>query len=383
MNAVMDWSAAAWRGTLQRPAILVSLAAMLAAALFGMALVIAIGVPVSKALAAFADGAWGSPYAVAASINRALALGLVGIGFVIAQRANLTNVGGEGQIAVGGITATAVALYSGAASLPTPLCFIVPMLAAAFVGGLWGGIAGVLKAKVGTNEVISTLLLSFIAIWMVYGAVQSEALLRQPMTNSATLPESSEIADTTKLPLLNPDADTPLHIGLLIALGVAALVAVTLERTVWGLRLRAIGLNATAARRAGMLIAPTIVLVLFLAGACGGLAGAFMLQGDQGSLKARFSSGYGFDGLVVGLLARGSIPGVIAAALLFGFLRSGGITMELAAGVPSALVLVMQGFIILTLAGAAFWIDKGNGAPRAEHRAAPKPARDPSGEGSA
>ncbi len=342
-----------------RPAILVSLAAVLAAIVFGMGLVVAIGVEVPKALAAFADGAWGSPYAVAASLNRALALGLVGIGFVIAQRANLTNVGGEGQIAVGGIAATATALYGGAAALPMPLSFIAPMLVAALAGGLWGGIAGLLKAKVGTNEVISTLLLSFIAVWMVYGAVQSTALLRQPMSNSATLPESQEIPDATKLPLLMPDADTPLHIGLPIALALAMVVAVALDRSVWGLRLRAIGLNPLAARRACMRIAPTIVLVLFLAGACGGLAGAFMLQGDQGSLKARFSSGYGFDGLVVGLLARGSVPGVIAAALLFGFLRSGGINMELEAGVPSAIVLVMQGFIILTLAGAAFWIDKG------------------------
>jgi simple sugar transport system permease protein len=193
---------------------------------------------------------------------------------------------------------------------------------------------------------------------MVYGAVQSEALLRQPMTNTATLPESKEIPDATKLPLLSVDADTPLNVGLPIALLLAAVVAVALDKTVWGLRLRAIGLNAMAARRAGLRIAPTIVLVLFLAGAFGGLAGAFMLQGDQGSLKARFSSGYGFDGLVVGLLARGSIPGVIAAALLFGFLRSGGISMEMQAGVPSALVLVIQGVIILLLAGAAFWIDR-------------------------
>ena len=351
-------SAILWRRAVGQPAILVSLAAVLAAGLFGTALVVAIGVPVPKALSAFAEGAWGSPYAIAASVNRALALGLVGIGFVIAQRANLTNVGGEGQIAVGGIAATAISLYGGAAALPAPLSFLMPMLAAALVGGLWGGIAGVLKAKVGTNEVISTLLLSFIAVWMIYGAVQSEALLRQPMTNSATLPESAEIPDATKLPLLSAAADTPLHVGLPIALVLAVIVAIALDRTVWGLRLRAIGLNPMAARRAGMRIAPTIVLVLFLAGACGGLAGAFMLQGEQGSLKARFSSGYGFDGLVVGLLARGSVPGVIAAALLFGFLRSGGITMELEAGVPSALVLVMQGFIILTLAGTAFWIDK-------------------------
>ena len=340
-----------------RPAILVSIIAVIAATLCGMALVVGIGVSVPKALAAFADGAWGSPYAVAASINRALALALVGLGFVIAQRANLTNVGGEGQIAVGGIAATAVALYGGASALPMPLSFGVPMLAAVVAGGVWGAIAGVLKAKVGTNEVISTLLLSFVAVWILYGSVQSEALLRQPMTTTATLPESSEIPDATKLPLLSAAADTPLHVGLLIALVIALVTAIALDRTVWGLRLRAIGLNPVAARRAGMRIAPAIVLVLFLAGALGGLAGAFMLQGDQGSLKARFSSGYGFDGLVVGLLARGSVPGVLAAAALFGFLRSGGINMELEAGVPSAVVLVIQGLIILMLAGTAFWID--------------------------
>jgi simple sugar transport system permease protein len=349
---------------LQRPALWVSMAAVLLASLFGMALVVAIGASVPDALAAFADGAWGSPYAVAASINRTLALALVGTGFVIAQRANLTNVGGEGQIAVGGIAATAVSLYGGAAALPMPASFLLPMLAAVLAGGLWGGIAGVLKAKAGTNEVISTLLLSFVAVWMVYGAVQSESLLRQPMTNTATLPESQEIPDATKLPLLSEDADTPLNVGLPIALLLAAMVAVALDKTVWGLRLRAIGLNAVAARRAGLRIAPTIVLVLLLAGAFGGLAGAFMLQGDQGSLKARFSSGYGFDGLVVGLLARGSIPGVFAAALLFGFLRSGGISMEMQAGVPSALVLVIQGLIILLLAGAAFWIDRRKEAER-------------------
>ena len=364
MNALVHWSSSMQARLLARPAILVSLVAVFAATLCGMALVVGIGVSVPKALAAFADGAWGSPYAIAASINRALALGLVGVGFVIAQRANLTNVGGEGQIAVGGIAATAISLYGGAAALPAPLSFIVPMGVAALVGGLWGGIAGVLKAKAGTNEVISTLLLSFIAIWLVYGAVQSESLLRQPMTTTATLPESQEIPDVTKLPLLSAAADTPLHWGLPIALLLAALTAVALDKTVWGLRLRAIGLNTLAARRAGMRIAPTIVLVLFLAGACGGLAGAFMLQGDQGSLKARFSSGYGFDGLVVGLLARGSVAGVIAAALLFGFLRSGGINMELEAGVPSAVVLVIQGLIILMLAGTAFWIDSRKEASR-------------------
>lgn len=347
-----------WSRVRVQPAVLVSIAAVVVASLSGMLMVVAMGVSVPDAVAAFADGAWGSPYAVAASINRALALGLVGLGFIIAQRANLTNVGGEGQIALGGIAATAMCLYGGAGQWPMPLSFAVPLIVAAIAGGLWGGLAGVLKAKVGTNEVISTLLLSFIAVWVLYGAVQSEALLRQPMTTTATLPESLEIPDATKLPLLSAAADTPLHVGLLIALVLAVVVMVALDKTVWGLRLKAIGLNAVAARRAGMRIVPAMVLVMFLAGALGGLAGAFMLQGDQGSLKARFSSGYGFDGLVVGLLARGSVAGVVAASVLFGFLRSGGINMEMVAGVPSALVLVIQGLIILMLAGAAFWIDQ-------------------------
>jgi simple sugar transport system permease protein len=334
----------------------ISLAAVLFAVVCGALLVVAIGVPLGDALAAFAEGAWGSPYAIAASINRALALGLVGLGFVFANRANLTNVGGEGQIAMGGIAATAVALYGGASQLPAPLSFLLPMLAAVLAGGVWGGIAGVLKAKVGTNEVISTLLLSFVAVWLLYWSVQSVALLRQPMTTTATLPESKEIPDVTKLPLLGDDAGMPLHIGLLFALLLAVIVYVVLDKTAFGVRLRALGLNAVAARRAGIPIQSSIVLALFVAGAMGGLAGAFMLQGEQYSLKSRFSSGYGFDGLVVGLLARGSVWGVLASALLFGFLRSGGINMEMGAGVPSAVVLVIQGLIIVTLAGAAYWM---------------------------
>jgi ABC-type uncharacterized transport system permease subunit len=340
-----------------------SVAAVAVALLVGAGLVAAIGVPLRDAVAAFADGAWGSPYAIAASINRSIAFALVGLGFVLANRANLTNVGGEGQIAIGGVAATAVCLHGGVATLPLGLAFALPMLAACLAGGLWGGLVGWLKVRVGTNEVISSLMLSFIAVWLLYGSVQSEALLRQPMTTSSTLPESLEIPDPTKLPLLTGNAGMPLHIGLPLALLLAVAVAVVLHRTVFGLRLRAVGLNPLAARRAGIAIAPAIVGVFFAAGALGGLAGAMMLQGEQYSLKAGFSSGYGFDGLVVGLLARGSVTGVLAGALLFGFMRSGGINMEMVAAVPSALVLVMQGVIIVALAGAARWMG-GPGSTR-------------------
>ena len=184
---------------------------------------------------------------------------------------------------------------------------------------LWGAIAAVLKVKAGTNEVISTLLLSFIGVWLLYWCVQSPALLRKPMTSSATLPESLEIPDATKLPLLTGDYSFPLHIGLPLTIVIAIVVGDRAVEDRFGLRLRAVGLNPVAANRAGISYARHGDLSLATAGALGGLAGALMLLGEQYTLKDGFSSGYGFDGLVAGLLARGSMAGVIAAALLFGF----------------------------------------------------------------
>ena len=345
------------RGAL-RPSVMVSVAAVVAAALVGLALIFAMNVPVVDAVAAFVDGTIGTPYAIAASINRSIAFALVGIGFVIANRANLVNVGGEGQIAVGGIAATAVALYGHVAGLPAGLSFLIPLVAATIAGMLWGSIAGVLKIKAGTNEVISTLLLSFIAVWLVYWCVQSPELLRKPMTSSATLPESLEIPDSTQLPLLTGDYSFPVHIGLPVTIIIAIVAAVVLSKTVFGLQLRAVGFNPIAASRAGISYSRMVLISLAAAGALGGLAGGFMLLGEQYVLKDGFSSGYGFDGLVAGLLARGSMVGVIAAALLFGFLRSGGINMEMVAGVPTALVMVIQGLIVVTLAGASFFIGR-------------------------
>lgn len=341
-----------------RPALLVPLLAVVFATLVGLMLIASIGVSVPNAIAAFVDGTVGSPYSIAASINRSIAFALVGFGFVLANRANLTNVGGEGQIAVGGIVATAVALYGHVSALPLGLPFILPMLAAVVAGAAWGALAAIMKVKAGTNEVISTLLLSFIGVWLLYWCVQSPALLRKPMTTSATLPESLEIPDETKLPLLTGDYSFPVHIGLPITIVIAVVVAVLLSKTVLGLRLRAVGLNPVASNRAGISHARMAIFALASAGALGGLAGAFMLLGEQYTLKDGFSSGYGFDGLVAGLLARGSVTGVVAASLLFGFMRSGGINMEMVAAVPTALVVVIQGLIVITLAGATLFIEK-------------------------
>ena len=341
-----------------RPALLVPVLAVAFAAAVGLVLVAKIGVSVPNAIAAFVDGTIGSAYALAASLNRSAVFALVGFGFVLANRAHLTNVGGEGQIAVGGIAAIAVALYGHVGGLPLGLAFILPTLAAVIAGALWGALAAVLKVKSGTNEVISTLLLSFIGVWPLYWCVQSTALLRKPMTSSATLPESLEIPDETKLPLLTGDYSFPVHVGLPLTLILAVVVGVILSKTILGFRLHAVGLNPVAANRAGISYAKTVIFALATAGALGGLAGALMLLGEQYTLKDGFSSGYGFDGLVAGLLSRGSITSVIAASLLFGFMRSGGINMEMVAAVPTALVVVIQGLIVITLAGASLFIER-------------------------
>ena len=226
------------------------MAAVAGSLLAGMGLVALMGVPVVEAVAAFADGAWGSPYALAASINRALRAdaGRPGLRAGRARQTSPTSAA-KARSPWGGIAATALCLWAPVASLPFGLAFIVPMLGACVAGALWGGIAGVLKVKAGTNEVIATLLLSFIAIWLVYGSVQSENLLRRPMTTSATLPESLEIPVATQLPLLLGDASVPLHAGLPIGLVLAdGWWAVVLGFTVLGLKLRAAGLNPRAAR---------------------------------------------------------------------------------------------------------------------------------------
>ncbi len=345
---------------LVQPAVLLPVAAVLGSLLAGLLIVMAIGVSLPDTVAAFLDGAFGSEYAIGASINRAVVFSAIGLGFIFANRANLTNVGGEGQIAVAGIASAAIALKTGASELPLGLSFTLPMIAGVLAGAFWGGLCGVLKVKAGTNEVISSLLLTFIGVWLLYWCVQSEDLLRQPMTSTATLPETLEIPDATKLPTLG-DGSGPLNAGLIIVGILAVAIGLILDRSVLGLKLRAAGLNELASRRAGISYDRMVIVAMAVAGAFGGLAGAIMFQGDQYVLKDGFTSGYGFDGLVVGLLARGSALGVILGGLFFGFLRSGGINMEMVASVPSAVVVIIQGIVIIAIAASAFWMKQRDG----------------------
>lgn len=323
-------------------------------AAFGMGLVLIVvaGAPLGDALSALEDGMYGTPYALGASLNVAALLALVGAGFVVAARCGLTNVGGEGQINIGALAATAVGLH-GAARLPQPLPVLLPLFAAVLAGAAWGAVAGALKAWRGTNEVISTLLMNFVAMGLVSVAVHEQSLLRQPATSAQTLPNSPPLPEVTHLPLLPLGSGSQGTVGIAIAAGVLVAVAVLVRRSAFGLKLQSVALGRQAASRAGLSPAALEISALAIAGGAAGLAGGILLLSTPFILRDGFSSGYGFQGLVVGLLARGSAAGVALAALLFGFLDAGGISLEVGVGVPSTIVVIVEAIIVITIAGSA------------------------------
>jgi simple sugar transport system permease protein len=334
--------------------VVVPVAATAAGLLIGLGLVMSTGAGLGETVSTVWTGMLGSPFAAGTSLNRMAVLALVGVGFVVAARCGLFNVGGEGQINVGGLAAAAVALKV-VGGLPGPLAIPLVLVAGAVAGAFWGAIAGALRAYRGTNEVISTLLLNFIGIGLVSLAVHQESLLRQPVTSADTLPTTLPVPEATHLPLIM-GLESPVNLGLVIAVGVLVAAWIALRHGMLGMRLRAVGLGPGAALRAGLDTGRTQILAMALSGAPAGLAGAFLILAVPFVLQDGFSSGYGFDGLVVGLLARGSVLGVAAGAALFGCLRSGGVAMQIGLSIPSETVLIVQALIVIAVAGSAVLI---------------------------
>ncbi|MCE0534078.1 hypothetical protein LWF15_00970 [Kineosporia rhizophila] len=330
-----------------------ALASTAAAAVIGLVLCAVAGASPATAVSALAEGMFGTPYAIGKSVNTAAVLLLVAAGFVLAYRAGLVNVGGEGQICAGGIAAAAIGT-----TLPTgtPAALALPLVlaGAAAAGFGWAAIAAALRAWLGTSEIITTLLLNFVGIALVTLMVHEPFLLRQPVTSSETLPQSSALIDGARLPLLGLTG-SPATIAVVIALIAVIAVGVLLRHTASGIRLSALGHAPEAAARLGIPVARTRFLTLSGAGGFAGLAGGLLVATAPFILAEGFTSGYGFSGLVVGLLARGSMLGLVAVGLLLAFLVSGGINLQLVAGVPATTVSIVESLIILFIAATAGW----------------------------
>jgi general nucleoside transport system permease protein len=344
-----------------RHPLVVALAALIVSALVGLALAAVAGATPAAVIDALIEGTLGSPFAIGTSLNNAALLMLVAAGFTIAYRAGLVNVGGEGQMCLGGIAATAVGVALPEA-IPLPIGLVLTLTAAVCGGAVWAGIAAWLRVRRGTSEIITTLLLNFVGLALVVLMVQEPSLLRQPMTSSETLPQSEPLAASAHLPLLGLYKN-PATIAIVLAVLVVIAVGIMLRSSATGLRLRAVGLSGSASARLGVTVDRTGFLALTAAGGFSGLAGGLLVTSAPFILADGFSSGFGFAGLVVGLLARGSMAAVAAVSLLFGFLVSGGINLQLAAGVPASTITVVQSVLIILIAGAAWWTTTPRPAP--------------------
>ena len=268
-----------------------------------------------------------------------------GLAVALGFRAGLFNIGVEGQIFIGAVTG----VWAGYAitGLPAIIHIPVAMLFGAIGGALWGFIPGILKAKTGAHEVITTIMMNYIAFRLV------DWLLKFPMKDpNEFTPKTPWILETAKLPRF---FDTPIrfHLGFFIAILMAVVVYLLLFKTTWGFELRMVGSNPNAARYAGVKITKTTVLAMVLSSALAGMAGANEVLGINYRLLPAFSSGYGFDSIALALLGKTHPLGVILSSLLFGFLRNGARSMQLAVGVPIDIVSILQALILAFIAAPA------------------------------
>ena len=274
------------------------------------------------------------------TLVRAIPLALIGVGISIAFRAGVFNIGGEGQLLLGAVAATIVGLHLDTSAL---VAIPVALVAAAAGGAAWAGIAAVLRAKFGVLEVISTIMLNFIAANLV------SYLVRGPLQEPARVyPQTEILADAARLPRLWPG--TRLHAGVVLAVAAAVAAWWLLARTAPGFRLRATGASSTAAAVAGRINVTRVSFTALVAsGALAGITGGVEVSGVTYALYEHLSPGYGFSAIAVAILARLHPMRVLPAALLFAILETGALGMQRDAGVPSVVALAMEAGIILVV----------------------------------
>lgn len=300
------------------------------------------GLDVGRATSALVTGAFGSWYAFGSgTLVRATPLILTGLAVAIAFRAGVFNIGAEGQFLLGAAAGTAAALVL--SGLPALVTLVAALLAGAIAGAAWAWIAAVLRLRFHVLEVISTILLNFVAANLV------SYLVRGPMQEPTHIyPQTPTISLAAQLPRLG--AATRLHLGFVIAIVACVASWWVIRYTAGGFRLRVVGANPHAARSAGQINVERVTMRAFLtSGAFAGLAGAIEVCGVTYALYENISPGYGFTAIAVALLARLNAAAVILTGIVFGALEAGGAAMQRNAGVPSVVVSVVEAGVILAL----------------------------------
>jgi len=269
---------------------------------------------------------------------------VAGLGVGIAFRAALFNIGGRGQMLMAGAAAGWVGYQF---ELPAPIHLTLAILVGMAAGAIWGGIVGLLKARTGAHEVIVTIMLNYVAYYLVFFALSQQNLLQAP--NSAN-PKSLPMRDTAIMPKLLGERYN-LHLGFLLALVAVAVVWWIINRSSLGFRIRAVGENPSAARSSGIDVGRTYVTVMLISGALVGLAGVNQVLGTVTSgVTVDVDAGIGFDAITVALLGRSKPIGIMWAGLLFGAFKAGGFAMQASQNIPVDIVLVVQSLIVLFIA---------------------------------
>jgi ABC-type uncharacterized transport system permease subunit len=326
------------------PTLLSSLLAVAIALLAGGVVIALSGENPVPAYEALFQGAFGGQRSLAETLVMAAPLILGGLAFAVAARAGMFNIGIEGQMVMGGMLAGLTAAWD--SGLPIYVHLPLAVLAAMVAGGIWGFIPGILKAKTGAHEVITTIMLNYLAYRISTVVIGQEDF---PLVNAA-LQATQPALETARLPRLLEG--TRLHAGIIIALLAALVVWFLLYRTVFGYQIRTVGISRGASAYAGISWGRTIALAMLLSGLLSGLGGAVDAVGLQGRYY-NVPLGLGFTSIAVGLVGRNQPLGVILSGLLFGALASGATKMQNTAGISRDIVYVLLGFVILSISALA------------------------------
>lgn len=323
---------------------LVPVAAVLLALIVGAGLIAALGANPLTAYSAMLDGAFGNQAALFRTLTRATPLLLIAIGICIAFRGGVINIGAEGQVFIGAVTAVAVSLSLGN-GVPPLLLVTATLICGALAGGLWGAIPGFLKARFEVNEILSTVMMNEIATQLVIFLLSGPLLDPAQLKAGTRIAQTAQLPDGSWLPRLAPPSQV--HAGLFIGIVAAVLIYVLLWRTTLGYRIRAVGINRDAAKYAGISVPRYLTLAFILSGGMAGLAGAVEVTGVTHRMVEGFAVGYGFSGIVVALFGRLHPIGAIPSAFLFGALLVGAEKMQRTVQVPSATVVALEGLVVI------------------------------------
>ncbi|MCP4164549.1 MAG: ABC transporter permease [Chloroflexi bacterium] len=360
--------------------------AVLAAFLFGGIILLLLGENPLEAYRSMLFGAFGNKNGLADTLVKSVPLMLVALGIAIAFRGGMINIGAEGQLIVGALFTTYLGITLGD-RISGVMVIIIGLMGGALMGGIWGAIPGYLKAQLGVNEILSTIMMNQIAIQVGY------FLLRGPMIDPAEVAAGTNIPHSARLP---KEADLPrftdiaqslgfterakdmgiqgylgeiygvlaeptrLHSGFIFAVIMAILVYIFLWRTTIGYRIRAVGLNLHASRYAGINVKRTMVLSMTLSGAFAGLAGAVEILGLHHRMfePTAVSAGYGFTGIVAALFGKLHPLGIIPSSILFAGLLVGGDKMQRAMQVPQVLTVALLGLVVLFVVSTDYFVRK-------------------------